>query len=191
MKKLMVVGAAMLVGFAAQASQVAWNITGVKDLEGEALGAGHVYIFAVAGNDKADTSAWAGLAEKGKDALITAVADANVNYSKTSAGGTFSSDAYTVPGNDIAGSTKYSCYAVIFDTAEITDASHFYVTAACAASTTFADAASQKKSYTLSAVTSATAANWYAVGATTTPEPTSATLLLLGFAGLALRRRRV
>ena len=191
MKKLIMVGAAMLVGFAVQASQVAWSITNVKDIEGEALDAGHVYIFAIQGDAKADTSSWAGLAKKGKTALIDAVASSTVDYTRSGVAGAFTSDAYTVPGNGITGSTKYSCYAVIFDTAEITDASHFYVTSATTATTTYADGASTKKTYTLTSTSSATAANWYAVGATVTPEPTSAMLMLLGFAGLALRRRRV
>ena len=191
MKKLMIVGAAMLVGLVAQASSVTWAITNVKDIEGAALGTGHAYIFAVAGNAKADTSMWAALAEKGKDALITAVAGANVDYSKTGAAGTFSSAEFTLPSNDVQPGTKYSCYAVIFDTETITDDSHFYVTAATAASTTYADSSSMKKTYTLTATSSAVADNWYAVGATVTPEPTSAMLMLLGFAGLALRRRRV
>ena len=186
----MIVGAAMLVGLVAQASSVTWAITNVKDIEGDALGTGHVYIFAVQGNAKADTSAWAGLAEKGKTALIDAVASANLDYSKTGAAGVFSAAEFTLPDKGVQPATKYSCYAVIFDTAEITDASHFYVTSATAASTTYNADASTKKTYTLTATSSATASNWYAVGATVTPEPTSAMLLLLGVAGLALKRKR-
>ena len=205
MKKLIVVAATVLCGFMAQASYVAWTLTNVKDSTGAALADGAVYVFFVAGNSAADTSSWAGLEGKGKTAFTTALADANFNYTKsgdlksTVAAGTLSYNAQTATAGvpelstvGLSGSTKYSAYAVIFDTTDVTDTSHYYVTAATAASSTMADGASTTKSYMLTATSSATAANWKSVGASSTdvPEPTSGLLMLLGMAGLALRRKR-
>ena len=196
MKKLIIVATAIVAGVVAHASSVAWTCTNVKDINGANLKSGSAYVFFVAGDSKADTSSWAALDGKGADALSAALAGANYSYKKsdlTNAGdGVFSYNAASagaaLPLGDVGltGSTKYSVYAVILDTDTVTDDSHFYVTAATAASTTFADAASTTKSYMLTATSSATASNWYAAA----PEPTSGLLLLLGMAGLALRRKR-
>lgn len=195
MKKLMIIAVAALCGAFAQASTVAWNITNVKDLNGDLLTAGHAYVFFVQGDAKADTSSWAALAEKGKDALISAVAGANMDYTKAQASksdaGAFSQAAMALSDVGINYSTKYSVYAVVFDTDTITDASHFYVTDATAAQTTLTEASALTKTYTPAATGSATASNWKAVGSSgPVPEPTSGLLLVLGMAGLALRRKR-
>lgn len=184
MKKLMIVAAAMLCGVMAQASSVAWNIINVKDNTGANLDAGSVYMFFVAGNSVADTSAWADISTK--DALTTALAGATYNYSVDSgADGKFSKSAMSLTDAGVSPSTKYSVYAVILDTVGVQDDSNFFVTTATSATTTFTDASSLTKTYTLSATASATASNWQSV-----PEPTSGLLMLLGMAGLALRRKR-
>lgn len=188
MKKLIILAVSLICGIVTQASTVAWAITNVKDASGATLDSGAVYVFFVAGGAKADTSAWTDLAGKGSDAIKTAVGGANYFYTKSNAAGTFSSPELALTDVGIEPSTKYSAYAVIFDTATITDDSNFYVTAASAASTTYADSSSMKKSYTLSATTSANAGSWNAVSGV--PEPTSGLLLLLGMAGLALRRKQ-
>lgn len=201
MKKLMIVAATVLCGYMAQASYVAWTLANVKDSTGAALSDGAVYVFFVAGNSAADTSSWAALEGKGATEFNTALAGANFDYTKsgdlksTVAAGTFTYNGQTATAGapelstvGLSGSTKYSVYAVIFDTTTITDSSHYYVTAASAASTTFADGASTTKSYTLAATSSATASNWKSVGPV--PEPTSGLLMLIGMAGLALRRKR-
>lgn len=195
MKKLVIVAVAVLCGAFAQASTVAWNMANVTGPDGELLTAGHAYVFFVQGNEKADTSSWATLAEKGKDALISAVAGANMDYTKAQASkadaGAFSQAAMALSDVDLAYSTKYSVYAVIFDTDTITDASHFYVTDATAAQTTFTETSALTKTYTIGTTPSATASNWKAVGSSgPVPEPTSGLLLVLGMAGLALRRKR-
>lgn len=184
MKKLMIAAIAMLCGIAAQASSVAWSINNVMDKTGTALDAGSVYVFFVAGNSKADTSSWADITDKA--GLTTALAGATYDYSVASgAAGNFSKSAMSLTDAGISPSTKYSVYAVILDTVGVTDESNFFVTAATAASTTYTDASSLTKTYSLSATASATAANWQSV-----PEPTSGLLMLLGLAGLALKRKR-
>ena len=187
MKKLMMVAAAVLCGVMAQASSVAWSIQNVTSKSGTALDAGSVYVFFVAGDTKADTSSWADLNGKGTDALSAALAGSTYDYTVASgANGTFSKPGMALSDAGVSPSTKYSVYAVILDTVGVTDDSNFFVTAATAASTTFTDASSMTKTYSLTASASSTASNWYAAA----PEPTSGLLLLLGVAGLALKRKR-
>ena len=190
MKKLVVVAAAVFCGLVAQASTVSWTLTNVTGKDGNPLDSGSVYVFFVEGNSKADTSSWDSI--KSKAALQTALAGANYDYSVASgAAGKFSQSAMALTDAGVSPSTKYSVYAVILDTTSITDDSNFFVTAATAASTTFTDASALNKGYTLTATASATASNWKSAGGTTpVPEPTSGLLMLLGMAGLALRRKR-
>lgn len=184
MKKIMIAVVAVATGIVAHASSVSWTLTNVTGKDGSALDAGSVYMFFVAGNSKADTSSWADISTK--DALTTALAGATYDYSVASgANGTFTQAAMSLTDAGVSPSTKYSVYAVILDTVGVTDESNFYVTAATAAASTFADSSSLTKNYTLSATASATASNWQSV-----PEPTSGLLMLLGMAGLALRRKR-
>ena len=174
-------------GIMAHASTVAWNITGVKGIDGAALNAGSVYVFFVeTASGKADVTSWAGLDGKGAAALETALSGANYNYTATGANGTFSKPAMALDTAGVSAATKYSVYAVILDTTTFTDESHYFVTAATAASTTYNADSALTKTYTLTASASATASNWYAAA----PEPTSGLLMLLGLAGLALKRKR-
>lgn len=205
MKKLIIGAVVAVAAVCTQAASVAWTITGVKDSEGSALGKGHAYVFFVQQDSgKADTSAWAALAGKGATALLEAVAGANYDYkfsdlAKGTEAGTWSYNSTTAGGADklpsnadagLTGSTKYSPYAVIFDTDTITDASKFMITTAASASATNADSAGTTKTFILGNQSTASD-TWYAVkGAAPTPEPTSALLLVLGMAGLALKRKR-
>ena len=183
----MIISAAMLCGLVAQASTVGWGITGVKGPDGNALDSGSVYVFFVAGESKADTSSWDSISSK--SALTTALGGSTYDYSVASgAAGTFSKTKLELSDVGISPSTKYSVYAVILDTTSITDDTKFFVTAASAASTTYADGSSLNKNYSLSASASATASNWKSPS--NIPEPSSALLLLMGMAGLALRRKR-
>ena len=47
MKKILIMAVAGAMGIMAHASTVAWNITGVKGIDGAALNAGSVYVFFV------------------------------------------------------------------------------------------------------------------------------------------------
>ena len=202
MKKLMTVAVAALGAVFAHGATVAWTITNVNGPNGSSLSTGSAYVFFVQqSSGKADTSEWAGLKEKGATAMLAALADANFSYTSadiTADPGTWSYNSATVDASalktnselGLAGSTKYSVYAVIFDSTTITDESKYMVTAATTAATTYSDSAGTTKSFAIGSQSTASA-TWYAVGTSSVPEPTSGLLMLLGVAGLALKRKSV
>lgn len=187
MKKIMIMAFAVISAIAANAATVSWTITNVK--QDDVGVSGTAYIFFVAGST-ADTSWATALAGKGATAVQSAIdaAGANLSYTPNNAG-TYSyttSQGYTLKTNEelgLTGNTQYTAYAVIFDTATITDESSFIVTGTRTA-TTYADDSSSNRAFAIGSQASAT---WNAVAV---PEPTSGLMLLLGVAGLALRRRR-
>jgi len=194
MKKLMIALAAVAMAIGAQAATVSWTCTGVKGPDGNALSGGSAYVFFVAGTS-ADTSWVAALEGKGAAAVSAAMASANKTYTMGSSvsAGNYSyntTNGFTLPTNaelGLSGSTVYTAYAVVFDTATITDESNFYVSAA-RTNTTYGDTAPNNKQWSLTATSSSVASNWHAVA--DVPEPTSALLMLVGFGALALRRRK-
>lgn len=201
MKKLMVAAVAIVGAVLAHGASVAWNITNVNGPNGSALGTGVAYVFFVEqSTGRADTSAWAGLKEKGAATMLAALADANFSYTSADINvdaGTWTYNATTAGAANVKtngqlgldGLTKYSVYAVIFDSTTVTDASKYMVTTAASASSTYDDAAGTTKTFTIGSQAT-TSATWYAVGTSSVPEPTSGLLMLLGVAGLALKRKR-
>ena len=193
MKKLMIIAVAMISAAVAHAASVQWAITGVNGPDGTALGTGKAYVFFVQQDSgKADTSSWASIATK--EAFVAALADANFSYTHAdlkegTAAGTWSYNSTTASAIEqgsigLSGLTKYSVYAVITDTETITDDTKFMVTTASTASSTYGDTAGTTKTFSIGAQGTASQ-NWANV-----PEPTSGLLMLVGLAGLALRRRR-
>jgi len=142
-------------------------------------------------------SAMLALAGSGADAVSTALTTGYTAdtkkvgaYSFTGSEGSFavkSSAAIADATLGLKDGTAYSAYLVIFDTATITDASKFYVTSVEDFTTLSGAEDAQKIGWGSQAEGSAATGAWNAVAA---PEPTSSLLLLIGMAGLALRRRR-
>ena len=207
MKKLMIALSAAAMAVSSQAAYVSWTCLTVQK-DGTSLTSGSQYAFFF----DSDTAAQTAMAEiaalngKGATAVSTYMADANFSDTKrATAAGAFSvgtsaaNGGYKMSGTPalptevalgLEGNTKYYMFSVIFDTETITDASKFMIASGGATTTgaTTKDATTTGvASFALGAQATTGSKTWYAVG---TPEPTSAMLLLLGFAGLALRRRR-
>ena len=182
MKKLMVVLAGIAMATSVQAASVYWTCKEVQD----ALGAdvsGIAYFVNAATLSRSDALALEG---KGASAFTTALGS---SYSFSGADGNFGVGKAAAVANASLGLTDgsdYNVYLMIFDTATVTDSSKFFVTDAKSLATLSGadDAASVKWG------SQAGATSWASVGGSAVPEPTSGLLLLVGMAGLALRRKR-
>ena len=197
MKKLLVAGAIICSAVVSQAAFVTWAISAVKEND-VSLTKGYEYVFFYATQTAADSAAesFAALAGKGASAFSSAVASANFSDTKkATAAGNFGVNTsaalggYTTTqlGNaalGLKGATTYYALALILDTETVTDKSNYIITDV-KSFTTKDDGAATSSPINFSSQAGKT---WNAVGAV--PEPTSAMLLLLGVAGLALKRKR-
>ena len=183
MKKLMFILAAVATAASVQAASVSWTCTNVYAGNDTDKVSGVAYFLTTDMLAYSDAQALAG---KGAAAITTALGSA---YSYTASAGTFS-----VASPGIANATlglsdgaDYTAYLMIFDTATVTDSSKFYLTATKSLSTlSGADDVSSVK-WSSQATASKSADGW---ASASVPEPTSGLLMLLGMAGLALRRKR-
>ena len=175
MKKIMMAAIAVAVGFVANAASVAWdNADG--DLYGYNSGdlATDYIVYFVNAADLSQADALAALGS-GNVANIT---------SKGSAG-LLADDGWVEGEADgFSAGTTVSSYLIVFNASEAANATYAYISDAQDISLP-PSGMSAFASYDLSG--SETAGNWTAVSA---PEPTSGLLLLLGMAGLALRRKQ-
>jgi len=179
MKKLMFVLAAVAMAAGVQAASVSWTCTNVKDGDGNAI-SGIAYFVNAATLSQSDASAFT------KASDWTSALDGMYSYTP-SAAGKYTSAAVENATLGLTDGAASQAYLVIFDTATITDASHYYMT--------------EVKSFEALGGTETASLKWgsqstasQAAGAWTSvqgvPEPTSGLLMLVGLAGLALRRRR-
>ena len=198
MKKLMIAFAATVVAVAAQAASVSWaagtlytpasSDGGWSTTKAGASVSGSLYLLAVGDADTAGSFAWFN-AQYAANGDMSAVYD----YFTTGAGketaasktGTSASrtSALTMTTDGEVGSTYYA--AVIYTTS---DANGDYYIANIGSVTLESDAGVSLGNLAtayLSGTSTASIGGWTAV-----PEPTSGLLMLLGMAGLALKRKR-
>ena len=188
MKKLMFMLAAAVAVVSAQAASVNWTCTNVKDGDGNAINGIAYFINA------ATLSQDAFKALSGADAFNTALSG-KYSYTPSSIGnaaGKYTVDSAHAVDNATLGlsdATAYSVYLAVFDTATITDSSKYYLTDAKNLTTLSGTSSASLKVGSQSTASQAAGA-WSDVKGSAVPEPTSGLLLLVGMAGLALRRRR-
>ena len=184
MKKLMFMLAAVAMAACAQAASVYWTCTYVAKGAENYVDNGLAFFVNAATLSQSEMLALEG---KGASAISSALSGM---YSYTGGSdGKYSVAKASAVANSTLGltdGTASQAYLVIFDTATITDSSNFYVTeVANFAALSGTETASIKWGDQETA--SSAAGAWKAVNV---PEPTSGLLMLVGLAGLALRRRR-
>ena len=178
MKKLMTLAAAVVLAAASQAASVYWTATNVYAGNSTDKANGIAYFM---------TTAMADVAAFKTDADFAALTKDAYSWTPTTAG-TYSKTAAQAVENATLGledAKSYTAYLVIFNGATIADSDSFYVTNTKdfttygGTSTVSVGFMSQK---------TGSQASWTAMQSV--PEPTSGLLLLLGMAGLALRRKQ-
>ena len=186
MKKLLIIAAVALAAVCTQAAQFSWSALQIKDgynSEKEGYTAANIsgvtaYLIMSAELAQADFIAGA------KDKTYTA---ANIgtyaSSSKTVASGNVTTTAFTYATNVAVGGSE-SAYFVVFNS----DGSAVYTSAEKSA--TVLETGASAFSFGTQATGSATLGTGTAGSWTAVPEPTSGLLLLLGMAGLALKRKR-
>ena len=194
MKKLMIaLGLVALAATSAQAAKINWSVSGVTAYGGDATPQGYTMACFCAGVDYSDTThavyttvadaeAWAkskGATTEGVHQLNTATVTSEGSATTTSPYSTMQ-NYWKSTSSTVTKSGDF--YAIIFNAADIANATAYMVTSVkedLVFSTT----------PTTTQVAGLSAGSWTAI-ASPVPEPTSGLLLLLGVAGMALRRKR-
>lgn len=177
MKKLLMAAAIVCAAVISQAATVNWGISGVKNSAGTA-----------------PTAGWAVMAfytevGAGSDAIVSAIkakTAGSLAFDTQSLKVSFGAGKYGPADVAVTGITdtskNYDFYFVVFNNADATKA------------TEYAMMSDPNKEYSSMAAKFTTSATFTAstpwVSTSAIPEPTSGLLMLLGVAGLALRRRR-
>lgn len=196
MKKIIIAFAAVACAAALQASTVKWNVTNIYGVNSTGAGqttsdsrpsSGAYYVFCMLSSAMSLTDAQAAIANND----IASIASKATYQGTTTGTGMFASSYYDGKWN---GGDDVSIYAVVLNASSIDDASYATVSSAYT-SYTYKDSAEDKAlQVNMKTVTQGT---WTAVGTPApgpgpgpVPEPTSGLLMLIGAAGLALRRKR-
>lgn len=186
MKKLMFMLVAFACAVSLQASTVKWNVTNIYGVNSDGAGqtasssrpaAGNYYVLCMLTSAMSLSDAQAAIANKD----IASIAGKATYQGVTTGTGMYASAKYDGGWN---ADDKVEIYAVVLNASSIDKAT--YATVGSVASYTYADSAEDKALQVN--MKTATQGTWSAVSSV--PEPTSGLLMLLGMAGLALRRKR-
>ena len=161
-----------LMGCALNAAVANWAAEGISGYNGGAMSALQIYAF----DTSALTVANATAAFSSGDFSVLTKGFVASDYDSGEAVGEISG---------YANGASVNAYLVIFDNATVASSEHFYISEVDSSTSIGIQGQSANPAFNLSS--SATASNWTATAA---PEPTSGLLLLLGMAGLALKRKR-
>lgn len=178
MKKLMFMLAAAVAVVSAQAASVKWTCTNVYAPNGTDKMKGIAYFV------NASTLSQDSLASLNGASAFTEALSGMYSWTPTTAGNYGATATNAELG--FADSSDYTGYLLIFDTATITDESKYYTTSVKPVAT-YAGTETASVSFMSQATPSRAEGAWTSVNV---PEPTSGLLMLIGLAGLALRRKR-
>ena len=174
MKKMIIAAATIALAVVAQAATVKWSANNIYTSDaGSTTKAGNTYLALCYVGDATTMESVIAQIKAGDEAAISGAAT-----TKTLTSGLLSSSAY----GDFGQGETISVFAIILDAKTVADANNYMVLDA--QSYTFGSAGEAKQI----AWGSQAANTWQSTAAV--PEPTSGLLMLVGLAGLALRRRR-
>lgn len=174
MKKILIAFLAMAMAVVANAASVKWTVGNVYVPETSTKAENYLVYF-VSSSDYSLASATADLRNGNASFLETYGQASALTGSTGMASATITSEA----GN----SENWTGYLIILNADNASDATLAYITGETSKATG-ATGQTANLAFTSNAGTQSTA-NWYAI-----PEPTSGLLMIVGLAGLALRRRR-
>lgn len=180
MKKLIIAFVAITFGVVANAAAVGWSLAGATNYKGDAY-----QLFVIGQNGTTSIAAITALLDAGESTDSYAFGTGAISNTGLATVAAASSGKTLDAGN------SYSAFFVVFDSATPASGTAKYAVISEATGLT------QNPSATAAQITFAAgsaasvlnnASNWKSYGAV--PEPTSGLLMLLGIAGLALKRKR-
>ena len=184
MKKLITIAIVATLAIVAEAASVSWSVDEVYKADGSGAVASGYAVYFLTSADYAYASAVSDIGNSDFSFLsnVKEGSEGKVVYTE--------SDGYA-ENAAVAGyatSLDTTAYLVIFDSGNIADASYVYITSASENQALSINALGGSSPISFGTLDgTASASNWTA---TAVPEPTTGLLMLLGMAGLALRRRR-